>query len=76
MARPARAVIDLAAIQHNYRLAKNLGDGAPAVAIIKADAYGHGAVKVAQALESEANAFGVACIEEALRRAPQLPGGC
>lgn len=66
MARPAIAVIDLEAIRHNYRLAKKLTSKAQAFAIIKANAYGHGAVKVAQALEPEADGFGVACIEEAL----------
>lgn len=66
MARPALAVIDLNAIRHNYRLAKSLAPRSKAFAIIKANAYGHGAVKVAQALASEADGFGVACIEEAL----------
>ncbi len=63
--RPARALIDLAALRHNYRLARRLGGGR-ALAILKADAYGHGAVRCAQALEAEADGFGVACIEEAL----------
>ena len=36
------------------------------MAIIKADAYGHGAVAVAKALEAHAPAFGVACIDEAI----------
>jgi alanine racemase len=46
--------------------------------VIKADAYGHGAVRCAQALEAEADGFAVACIEEALElraagiRAPVL----
>ncbi|HMT93299.1 alanine racemase [uncultured Thiothrix sp.] len=66
MARPAIAVIDLEAIRHNYRLAKKLTKNAQAFAIIKANAYGHGAVRVAQALEAEVDGFGVACIEEAL----------
>ncbi|MEZ5448343.1 MAG: alanine racemase [Thiolinea sp.] len=65
MSRPARALIDLPAIRHNYRLARQLGGG-KAAAIIKANAYGHGAIRVAQALADEADAFGVACIEEAL----------
>jgi alanine racemase len=75
--RPARAVIDLQALRHNYRLARE-STGAKALAVIKADAYGHGAVRVAQALEDEANGFAVACIEEALElraagiRAPVL----
>ncbi|NBA94398.1 alanine racemase [Pseudomonas sp. R5(2019)] len=63
--RPARALIDLEALRHNYRLARELS-GAKALAVIKADAYGHGAVHCAQALEPEADGFAVACIEEAL----------
>ncbi|WP_313738434.1 alanine racemase [Pseudomonas sp.] len=63
--RPARALIDLQALRHNYRLARELS-GAKALAVIKADAYGHGAVRCALALEGEADGFAVACIEEAL----------
>ncbi|EKQ60242.1 alanine racemase [Xanthomonas citri pv. malvacearum str. GSPB2388] len=63
--RPAQASIDLEALRHNYRLAKRLG-GSKALAVVKADAYGHGAVRCAQALEPEADGFAVACIEEAL----------
>ncbi|MDA7087013.1 alanine racemase [Pseudomonas sp. SA3-5] len=63
--RPARALIDLQALRHNYRLAREV-TGAKALAVIKADAYGHGAVRCAQALEAEADGFAVACIEEAL----------
>ncbi len=63
--RPARALIDLDALRHNYRLARELS-GAKALAVVKADAYGHGAVRCAQALEAEADGFAVACIEEAL----------
>jgi alanine racemase len=75
--RPARALIDLQALRHNYQLARET-TGARALAVIKADAYGHGAVRVAQALEAEADGFAVACIEEALElrqagiRAPVL----
>lgn len=63
--RPARARIDLGALRHNYRLARELG-GRRALAVLKADAYGHGAARCAQALEAEADGFAVACIEEAL----------
>ena len=63
--RPARALIHLDALRHNYRLARELG-GHHALAVLKADAYGHGAVRCAQALEPEADGFAVACIEEAL----------
>jgi alanine racemase len=65
MARPATVTIDLEAIAHNYRLAKSLAPGQQALAVVKANAYGHGAVPVARKLESEADAFAVACIEEA-----------
>ncbi|QZX83296.1 alanine racemase [Metapseudomonas otitidis] len=63
--RPARALIDLEALRHNYRLARE-ASGARALAVVKADAYGHGAVRCARALEAEADGFAVACIEEAL----------
>lgn len=63
--RPARALIDLQALRHNYQLARET-TGAKALAVIKADAYGHGAVRCAQALEADADGFAVACIEEAL----------
>ena len=66
MARNLWADIHLDAITHNYRLAKAQAPGARACAIIKADAYGHGAVAVARHLDREVDAFGVACIEEAL----------
>ncbi|WP_449438436.1 alanine racemase [Pseudomonas migulae] len=75
--RPARALIELQALRHNYQIARELS-GAKALAVIKADAYGHGAVRCAQALEGEADGFAVACIEEALElraagiRAPVL----
>lgn len=63
--RPARALIDLQALRHNYQLARE-STGVKALAVIKADAYGHGAVRVAEALEDQADGFAVACIEEAL----------
>lgn len=66
MARAATATINLDAIRHNYRLAKSVAPEQQAIAIIKADGYGHGAIKLAEALENEADAFGVACIEEAM----------
>lgn len=45
--RPARALIDLQALRHNYQLAREV-TGAKALAVIKADAYGHGAVRCAE----------------------------
>lgn len=65
MTRPATAHIRLDALRHNYRLAKSL-HGGKALAVIKANAYGHGAVACANAITEEADGFAVACIEEAL----------
>ncbi len=66
MSRPTRAIVDLAAIHHNYQIAKRLAQPARAVAVVKANAYGHGAVPVARHLDNHVDAFGVACIEEAI----------
>lgn len=66
MARPLRADIDLEALRHNYCLARDLAPESQAVAVLKADAYGHGLVPCARALEGLAPAFAVACIEEAV----------
>lgn len=63
--RPAHALIDLAALRHNYQLAKSLS-GSRAFAVVKANAYGHGAIECARALADHADAFAVACIEEAI----------
>ena len=66
MSRPTKAIIDLQALRHNYQLAQSLAPESKTIPMVKANAYGHGAVKVSQALADIAPAFGVACIEEAL----------
>ena len=66
MSRPAIAHIRLDAFRHNYRVAKQ-SHGGKALAVIKANAYGHGAVHCAKAIEGEADGFAVACLEEALQ---------
>ncbi|MBC7755831.1 MAG: alanine racemase [Bdellovibrio sp.] len=66
MSRPAIAHIRLDAFRRNYRVAKQT-HGGKALAVIKANAYGHGAVRCAQAIEHEADGFAVACLEEALQ---------
>jgi alanine racemase len=65
MGRACKAVIDLEAIRSNYNVARRCSPDSRTVAVIKADAYGHGAGRVASALP-EADAFGVCCIEEAV----------
>ncbi len=64
--RPLVAHIDLDALRHNYQLACRCAPQSRSVAVIKADAYGHGALACARALETDVPAFAVACIEEAL----------
>lgn len=71
-AAPARAVIDLGAIAANYRLLRSRVAPRPVYAVVKADAYGHGAPAVAPRLAAEgADRFAVAHTGEgvALRRA-------
>lgn len=63
--RHARVEIDLNAIRHNYHWLRQQS-GCRTLAVIKADAYGHGAVEVAKALP-DADAFAVATIKEALQ---------
>lgn len=58
------AEVNLDAVVHNARLAKQLS-GHAIMAVVKADAYGHGAVQVAHALAAEATLFGVANYREA-----------
>ncbi|WP_137887055.1 alanine racemase [Pseudomonas sp. 2FE] len=62
--RPLIATIDLAAIRHNYALAKRCAPGREAFAVVKANAYGHGVREVVGSLP-EADGFAVACLEEA-----------
>lgn len=71
--RPVWVEIDLKAIRHNFMEIRRLvGPAVEIMAVVKADAYGHGAVKIAiTALRSGANWLGVALPEEgiALREA-------
>lgn len=58
------AEIDLGALQHNYRYAKSLGSG-KTLAVVKANAYGHGLERVARSLAG-GDGFAVATVEEAV----------
>lgn len=65
--RPTWAEISLDAIAANTRALKTLAAPADVLAVVKADAYGHGAVEVSRAaLEAGAAWLGVAALEEAL----------
>ena len=61
------ADIDLSAIRRNIETMKGcIPKGKKLLAVIKANAYGHGAIQVAEALNDLADYYGVACIDEAL----------
>lgn len=66
--RPTRAEISLDALRHNLATLRQLvGPGVGIMAVVKADAYGHGGVAVARALEAErVDWLGVALPEEGL----------
>jgi len=66
VSRRAWAEIDLWALQSNFKLSKTLLPLSKTVAVIKADAYGHGFSQCAWAL-SETDSFGVAHISEAMQ---------
>ena len=70
--RPVWADIDLDALEHNVRELKRQARGALLMAVVKANAYGHGAAAVARAaLAAGADRLGVVCVDEGeeLRRA-------
>ncbi|MBF0463827.1 MAG: alanine racemase [Nitrospirae bacterium] len=59
--------IDLSALRHNYAVLDKRCGGRPVIAVVKADAYGHGAVAVSLALEAAGvHSFGVAFLSEAV----------
>ena len=66
MTRPARAIFNPAAVRSNLQVVRSAAPGARVLAIVKADAYGHGVVRVARALGEDVDALGVACVEEAV----------
>lgn len=61
-----KALIDLGACRHNLSIAKEVAPDSKCIAIIKANAYGHGMVEIAKAL-NDADMFGVARIDEAIQ---------
>ena len=63
--RATRVEIDLGALRHNLAVARAAAPRSKIMAAIKANGYGHGLERVAKTLH-DADAFGVACINEAL----------
>lgn len=67
MLRPTVVEIDLAAIRHNISRLRSVV-GVPLMAVVKADAYGHGALPVATAaIEAGAERLAVATVEEGIQ---------
>lgn len=71
----ARVELSRSALQHNHAVAQQIS-GCKTLSVIKADAYGHGMLEVAEALQAYTDGFAVACLDEALalrRRCATLP---
>ena len=65
--RPTRAEVDVSALRHNLSRVRHFAHGAGVLAVVKANAYGHGAVLVARTLEQAGVEWlGVALLEEGL----------
>ena len=67
--RPTYAEIDLSALKHNYRLIRSsIPQRTEILAVVKADAYGHGFMDISRELEIlGVNAFGVAFLAEGIQ---------
>ncbi|RNC72748.1 MAG: alanine racemase [Desulfuromonadales bacterium] len=67
--RPTIAEIDLSALRHNFELVKRtVPAGCGILAVVKADAYGHGFMDIARELETQGvTAFGVAFLAEGIQ---------
>jgi alanine racemase len=64
--RPIKATIDLAALHDNLRAAQKLAPQSKVMAVLKANAYGHGLLRAANAMKKAAG-FAVLNIEEAIK---------
>lgn len=67
------AEIDRSALRHNAKIVRERRGSAEMLAVVKANAYGHGMVGVAEALANDAQLFGVANLEEATTLRTALP---
>ncbi len=65
MFRPVQADIDLLALKHNFQMVKSYAKKSAVMAVVKANAYGHGSIAVAKTLK-DADAFAVASTDEAV----------
>lgn len=65
MSRPFTVELDLGALRHNVKRIRDSAPQSKILAMIKANAYGHGLISIAKALP-DVEGFGVSCSEEAL----------
>lgn len=63
--RATKATIDLGALRHNLQIVRQRAPGSKILAVVKADAYGHGLLRSAPGLE-DTDGFGVLRVSEAL----------
>lgn len=66
MSRPLHALIDLSALEHNFGVVRKKAQNSRIMAVIKANAYGHGLLSVASALKG-VDAFAVLELDAAVR---------
>lgn len=73
--RPIFAEINLSALESNIKAIKELVRDKKIIAVVKDNAYGHGAKEVVKKIEKYTDFYGVACIEEAtlLRKVTTKP---
>jgi alanine racemase len=64
--RPARVRIDLAALRHNHAVARRHAGGARIWSVVKADAYGHGLLRAARALDDVTDGFALVELKGAI----------
>ncbi len=66
MSRATRAIIDLNALDSNLTLLKGLNENSKVIAVVKADAYGNGAIQVSHQIADKVDMFAVAFLDEAI----------
>lgn len=66
MARPTLARVFPAHLRHNAQRVRALAPRANVLACVKANGYGHGIIRVAEALQDIVQGFAVSCIDEGL----------
>jgi alanine racemase len=65
--RYVTAKVSKKALHHNLQQIRKITPHSKIMAMVKANAYGHGLIDVSKTLQNDVDAFGVACIDEALR---------